>query len=870
MWVERVSIEGFRSLCGSFEFAPGLTVVVGPNEAGKSSLHEALVRLLCGFSKSDRRRSRGSSIRERSAPWGDRQHALSGRLRDGDRYYDIGWDFESHQLDLTDERGRDLSQEAFARGDDDGLCSYFFGVGLDDFRQVCCVDQDALLGVRQSPSLGVALQEAVANVAGDVAVEDAVARLNDFLRVVIGARVDTLKPSPTGRLSALALERDGLLRDLAASDETRERLAGVSAEGAKLRHAHKEKLDEREALRQQQLLSEETKLEVRLAEALRLDRVAANRPTDPKLADVAVDAVKVARDRLGDLGNKIDAAVREADAANSDVEQLEVEQRRLVPLVDGLELYAGLDVSRQAEIQSASVALAELAVGDDGPPEIPPRDPMLAAYREQRVALLAQKQGSQNSQLRHISWLALVVATLGLAYLIRKLVRRWRRSRMEPPTDRLRMFGASSLEELDRRCKEEDERVARAEARAEAHVERQLDLTSRREVLAGAAGEALDAARVPAAPLEERISAYLNGCQRHGELIQRRAELERVRRELAEARRPAEEVARLQRDREAAEGALRAAYAAVGVEEASLTDAGRRFDDLLTSSAKDRALAQEAEAAQTALKSLLGDETAEALAAKRDGFHRQLEEHVALHGVISSTPGDPAQLAENLAETEDTLRDEAARLAELDTEARRLEEEMGDPALLKERLAAVDAERERLLLARDAVALARDVLSESADELSREFAPHLNEALRRNLARITAGRYAEARVDSDLTVKVVVPETGQVVSADDLSRATKDQIFLVQRLEIARLLAPTKGVAPLLFDDPFAHYDEYRTRHGLEILAETASIRQVILFSEDPAIARIASEVSTDCRIIELPAPPAGEAVALKGDEASR
>ena len=38
----------------------------------------------------------------------------------------------------------------------------------------------------------------------------------------------------------------------------------------------------------------------------------------------------------------------------------------------------------------------------------------------------------------------------------------------------------------------------------------------------------------------------------------------------------------------------------------------------------------------------------------------------------------------------------------------------------------------------------------------------------------------------------------------------------MQRLEIARLLTPTKGKPPLLLDDPLAHYDKERMRYGLD------------------------------------------------------
>ena len=82
-------------------------------------------------------------------------------------------------------------------------------------------------------------------------------------------------------------------------------------------------------------------------------------------------------------------------------------------------------------------------------------------------------------------------------------------------------------------------------------------------------------------------------------------------------------------------------------------------------------------------------------------------------------------------------------------------------------------------------------------------------------------------------------------------------MFLVQRLEIARLLMPVKGLVFFLLDDPFAHYDATRLRFGLELLREAAEERQVIIFSEDAELSALTSNLCDDCRIIELPGPPA-------------
>jgi DNA repair protein SbcC/Rad50 len=785
VWIERVAIDGFRRLHGTFEFSPGLTVVVGPNEAGKSSLHESLLRALHGFSKPERRRSRGASLRERYAPWdGSRSYGLVARARDGERRYDIEWDFETHTLRVTDERGDDLSAEVVGRGDEVELGRYLLGIGLDDFRQVCCIDQEALLAVAHSSTLTMALQEAVANVAGDVAVEEAVARLEDFLRSTVGARVDTLRPNANGALGRLERERAELRQAIEASDTARAELARISAEAAQLRAQHEDRRTERETIRQRQALSEVALLSARIEEARCLEAAAAIRPQDIRgLDEVAVDAVKAAREQLGEIEARLTGISRDADAAQPEVSRLETEQRDLVALVDGLNLYAGIDISREAEVRGFAAVLAEIALPAAARAELPIRDEALARYRAERTTLLSLTQPPSHPTLRRVGWITLVVITLGVAWAVRRLIRHWRPAQPNALSERLAVYAAASIDELDRRCVDEDAAHARVQALAEARAEQEHAAATRRDEVVASLTAALDAAGAPPAPLQERVAAYLAGCERHDELVKREAELERGRRQLGEAKRAPETADRLRRERDDVTARLRANYAALRIEEDSLDDARARLDELLAASARRRAAIQEADASRKALGSLLGADTLDELVARHRVAAEHHDAHVHEHGVLVERTDDPSKLAVQLASLEESLRHDVGRLAELDTMARALEEEVGDPAVLKERLAAAEEQHAQLLDARDAVGLARDILKESADELSREFAPHLNDALCRNLGRITGGRYEEALVGSDLTVKVVLAGTRKVVSADDLSRATKDQIFLVQRLE---------------------------------------------------------------------------------------
>src|SRR5438105_2760618 len=60
MRLDAVKAVGFGALAGqTLEFRPGMNVIYGPNESGKSTWHAAMYAALCGM-----RRSRGQPTRE--------------------------------------------------------------------------------------------------------------------------------------------------------------------------------------------------------------------------------------------------------------------------------------------------------------------------------------------------------------------------------------------------------------------------------------------------------------------------------------------------------------------------------------------------------------------------------------------------------------------------------------------------------------------------------------------------------------------------------------------------------------------------------------------------------------------------------------
>jgi uncharacterized protein YhaN len=209
-----------------------------------------------------------------------------------------------------------------------------------------------------------------------------------------------------------------------------------------------------------------------------------------------------------------------------------------------------------------------------------------------------------------------------------------------------------------------------------------------------------------------------------------------------------------------------------------------------------------------------------------------------------------AAAGERLKAVELQIAASKVRIAERDRAA-------GDPAVLEESLARIERRLARIGLVRDAVSLAREQLRAASQAVHRRFAPHLNGALAEFLPLVTGGRYVDATVDDALEIQVPAPETGRFVPVDQLSRGTRDQIYLIERIQMARLLDSTTGGSPLLLDDPLARFDAVRTEHTLALLGRLGGERQVVLFTEDARLAEQAVALDPPARLITLPAPGA-------------
>lgn len=210
----------------------------------------------------------------------------------------------------------------------------------------------------------------------------------------------------------------------------------------------------------------------------------------------------------------------------------------------------------------------------------------------------------------------------------------------------------------------------------------------------------------------------------------------------------------------------------------------------------------------------------------------QARHALAAMGDVAQDPGTAVRRLEAQAERTRPARDSA-----------RSDE---DQALGRVNANGVDAENVAVLVERLASARERqaglqrsflvyqatlDAIEEAEKATLKTAARYLEEHMGPAISRITDGRYHEIKVnEADLAFTVRSPESGEFEEAEMLSRGTADQLYLVARLGLVRLVTLDRR-PPLVLDDPFVTFDAPRARRAITILREVAAEQGVqILF----------------------------------------
>lgn len=828
MWVEHLDIRGYKRLSGEFDFDRRLSIVCGVNEAGKSTMHDAVVRSLFGFSRSERRGR--DSEQAHCRPWNGNPYAIHATVNVDNGRLRIEWDLDEHEVTVHNlDTGEDLSAQMDGPRGDVLLGPYLMSLELDDFRQACCLDQGEISAVPHSEDLVVAMQHAVEAGTAESGVEAADGLLLAALNEDVGVRRDNLQPTPNGRLRRLIDQRDQLESQLAGAIEAHREIAELEQQARELENQQAENGNELVGVEQGLLRAREQELAARLKRAREHSQRASIEVTEgPEIPEEKQTEIitRVAESRR--LEDELASARPQAEAAKRSVEELEGRRQTVQMEFDGLAGYEEADASAEAKVQGLIAQQEGLKEQAQEPTVAPPAG--------------QPQDGSGSGRLWALAG-AIASASVALGLVV-------------TPAALVGIFGAAVVAYLavQRRRPSDSEAAVRHRLAAERRQQAARDL----EALDRQLSQALDSASASrAGEGEQRARAYLVACQRRHRWTELRAELGDVRGQLTVAREPLDEVARIERRIAELREELADHYREMSIDPQNLAAAWREFNQRIDRDrerSRQQVAAKEAsEGLETALRGL----TMEELEAAQSEAATRLGRHVAQHGELDLGIS-PDELSGREGEIRDQLTELSNAAVGLRTQIADREENLPDVPAVREALQRLDEEIRQLRDAARAIDVARSALKDAAREAHRAFRPHLKDALDRNLGRVTNGRYSRVEIDDALNLTLVEPETGRLVPATRLSKGTQDQIYFVERLEMIDLLDPTTGEAPLLLDEPFTHFDDARLAAALELLAEETHERQVMLFTCDDDLVEAACRVCDDPTVIRLPEPTDG------------
>ena len=164
-------------------------------------------------------------------------------------------------------------------------------------------------------------------------------------------------------------------------------------------------------------------------------------------------------------------------------------------------------------------------------------------------------------------------------------------------------------------------------------------------------------------------------------------------------------------------------------------------------------------------------------------------------------------------------------------------------------LRRVLTENDRIREEITAIELAQETLTELSSSIRDSFGLYLNKEASDLVGGITGGIYDSLSIDENLNVFLNTKR--KLVSIEQVSSGTMDQVYLALRLAAAKLLQGDGEPFPLIFDDSFTQYDEERLRTALKWMAKAYG-GQMLIFTCHKRESQILQAHEIDFNYVEI------------------
>jgi len=130
------------------------------------------------------------------------------------------------------------------------------------------------------------------------------------------------------------------------------------------------------------------------------------------------------------------------------------------------------------------------------------------------------------------------------------------------------------------------------------------------------------------------------------------------------------------------------------------------------------------------------------------------------------------------------------------------------------------------------VALAGQTLEQVRRIFERDHQPIVLREASRHLERLTRGRYTRIWAPLDRPILRIDNADGETIDVEQLSRGTREQIYLALRLALVAAYARRGVRLPMVLDDVLVNFDQDRAAAAAEVLRDFAAAgHQILLFT---------------------------------------
>ena len=255
-------------------------------------------------------------------------------------------------------------------------------------------------------------------------------------------------------------------------------------------------------------------------------------------------------------------------------------------------------------------------------------------------------------------------------------------------------------------------------------------------------------------------------------------------------------------------------------------------------------------------------------------YRDELDEHMKAIKLVFGTDADPEQLRAEIGErSSSALKESVDEISEyLDDVEQRRDDLREDLTLSEKELTELgdSVETSDLLARRENLveelfelgfqwskfSIALMMLRMARTRHERERQPQVVQSASEFFKDVTDGRYEGLRAPAGESVINAVTAAGEEKGSSQLSRGTREQMYLALRFGLVREFSQNMAPLPVIVDDALVNSDPRRALAAAQGLASLADTNQVLVFTCHPALVEQFQEACLETEVHDLQSSP--------------